>query len=185
MNDATTYEKPSSPCSWPNGPICSLLKASEVLYNLNSDVVDRILAARAMNLEYLKTSLQVSAAFVAHTILHASPHVHSAVPVRIVAGQPATPTSIFQALDSWALVLGVYSSNSHVVYTLLPLQLEMLGSTVVHSQKHHITHYTPSWYGSHDITTKLQGLPVLRCNDVELFFERGLERHWRDSWTPR
>jgi hypothetical protein len=132
---------------------------------------------------------------------------------RIVAGQPANkPTSVFQALDSWALVLSVYpldSSNkgpddetyscagvdtgrgkdsdidNRVIYTLLPLQLDMFGSIAVHSQQHHIIHYTPSWPGSQDVTTKLQSLPVLRCNDVELFYERGLERHWRDSWTPR
>lgn len=95
VNDATTYEKSSSPCPWPNGPIRSVSKASEVLYNLNPDVVDRILAAGAMILECLKTSLQVSTAFVAHTILHASQHVCSAVLVRIVAGQSATSTSIF------------------------------------------------------------------------------------------
>jgi hypothetical protein len=135
-------------------------------------------------LEYLKTSLQVLAAFVAHTILHASQHVHSAVSFRIVAGQPANkPTSVFQALDSWALVLSVYpldSSNkgpddetyscagvdtgrgkdsdfdNRVIYTLLPLQLDMFGSIAVHSQQHHIIHYTPSWPGSQDVTTKLQ-----------------------------
>jgi hypothetical protein len=61
----------------------------------------------------------------------------------------------------------------------------MFGSIAVHSQQHHITNSTPSWPGSQDITTKLQSLPVLRCNNVELFYERGLEKYWRDSWTPR
>jgi hypothetical protein len=100
--DATTYKKPNSP------PICSVLEVSEVPYNLNPDVGDRTFTTRTKKLEYLKTSLQVSAAFLAHTILHTSQHVHSAIPLRIVAGQPANkPTSLFQALDSWALTLNV------------------------------------------------------------------------------
>jgi hypothetical protein len=44
--DATTYKKLNSPCPWPNGPICSVSKASEVLYNLNPDVVDQKFTAR-------------------------------------------------------------------------------------------------------------------------------------------
>jgi hypothetical protein len=55
---------------------------------------------------FARTSIVLSAAFVAHTLLHASRHILSVTPVRI-KGKELNSQCLIESKEYWALVIGV------------------------------------------------------------------------------
>ena len=84
-----------------------------------------------------RTSIQLSAAFVAHSLLRASPRICSVTPVR-VGGEDVNvnPRTLIESNEYWALIIGIScNSSGTAAYTLLPVQLEMYGSTRIRHMK--------------------------------------------------
>lgn len=152
----TSYKKPSPPSA--TEPIYSVLDASRVLYQLNPELVmengqslfpqDLRKWQRSTgtprwpeHVRFARTSIQLSAAFIAYSLLHASHRIRMLLPVRIQDKQSSDvhplPQCLADSKEYRALVIGVSCSSdskscdnydSSLFYTVLPLQLEMYGS---------------------------------------------------------
>lgn len=147
---ATSYKKPWSPP--PTGAATqSVIDASRILYQRNPELMmdnnvslfryERKVSNRRdrwhEHVTAARTSIQLSAAFVAHSLLHASPRICSVTPVR-VGGEDVNvnPRTLIESNEYWALIIGIScNSSGTAAYTLLPVQLEMYGSTRIRHMK--------------------------------------------------
>jgi hypothetical protein len=224
---ATSYKKPWSPST--GAATQSVIDASRILYQLNPELImennmslfridgkptNRRLPDRwHEHLTFVRTSIQLSAAFVAHSVLHASPRLCSVTPVR-VGQHDVNPQSLIESNEYWALIIGTScSSSGTAAYTLLPVQLEMYGSTRMRGTKKYTNTDPHDRYTAHSdyvkfvhvnkttdevevidndnrrvprhdpVVEKLGWLPHLRCTDVEAWHKPGFLSS--EDWTPR
>jgi hypothetical protein len=218
--------------SIPSTHITDVVEASNVLYALNPDYKKSVLlydnisgeefvgwesgygtvqpqwrstAEHNSALNFVQESIRLSISFIAHTVLHASESILSAVP----AAPRYEPRQLDDLTQCWALLLNIQTPDNNYATCLVPVQLDIKGGVPTHlklrtpnimpwdtplslihasfAQKY-VKFYTLAGIPNYDdIYAKIQDRPSLYCNDVEPFLPKEIHSQWTTEkrWIPR